>query len=136
MEANLDKVEMSVAVGSEIEFKRRRWYHRRDLRFVVFSAILIGVFFSYGYITGPAKITDRLNAAIAASESAVVNIEVTARFPPEAFHMGIYQDVGSVRGSTGSVTRLNKVKASAITALSRKYWVVSVDLGAPTPPRR
>lgn len=133
MEAN---VEMSDADIPETEFKRRRWYHRRDLRFIGLVALVLAVFFSYGYVTGPAKISDKLNAAISSDGGNAVNIQITARFPPEAFHMGIYQKVGSMRGSEGSVTRINRVKPSDIEALSRKYWVVGIDLGPPTPPRR
>ena len=43
-----------------------------------------------------------------------MNIEVTTEFPPEAFHMGIYQNLGSVRGSKGNTTTLFRVKPADV----------------------
>jgi hypothetical protein len=109
------------------EFRRRRWYHRRDIRFVAVVAAILAVYFGYGYVTGPGRMTDRLAAALE-RDPATVNIRVTAKFAPEAFHIGVYQDVGAMRGNTGNTTTLFRVTPGNVRKLSRKYWVERVDL--------
>lgn len=108
-------------------FRRRRWYHRRDIRFLTVVAAVLAGYFAYGYVTGPGRISDRLQAALDRDPPAV-NIRITAKFPPEAFHMGVYQDVGAMRGSKGSTTTLFRVTPGDVRMLSRKYWVERVDL--------
>lgn len=109
------------------DFKRRRWYHRRDLRFVSVIVLLMAVFHGYGFVTGPAKISGPLAAALDGGASKV-NIQVVARFPPEAFHISIYQEVGSMRGSNGKTTILFGATPEGVRLLSRKYWIEKIDL--------
>jgi hypothetical protein len=108
-------------------FRRRRWYHRRDIRFLIVVAAILGGYSGYGYITGPGRISDRLQAALD-RDPPTVNIRITAKFPPEAFHIGVYQNYGAMRGSEGSTTTLFRMKPSDVRMLSRKYWVERVDL--------
>ena len=110
-------------------FQRRRWYHRRDVRFVSVVAAALILFHSHGFITGPAKISGALAEALS-SDKARLNIQVETLFAPEAFHMSVYQELGSMRGSEGTVTTLHRVKPAAIYLLSRKYWVARIDLAA------
>ncbi len=117
-----------VAPGqASTEFRRRRWYHRRDIRFLIVVAAILAAYFGYGYVTGPGRITDRLQAALD-KEPPTVNIRVTAKFAPEAFHIGVYQDLGSMRGNEGNTTTLFKVTPADTRKLSRKYWIERVDL--------
>ena len=117
-----------VAAGqASTEFRRRRWYHRRDVRFLIAVAAILMVYFGYGYVTGPGRITDRLQAALD-RDPPTVNIRVTAKFPPEIFHIGVYQNHGAMRGSDGNTTTLFRVRPGDVRALSRKYWVERVDL--------
>ena len=108
-------------------FRRRRWYHRRDVRFV--SVVAAALILFHGFITGPAKISGALAEALS-SDKARLNIQVETLFAPEAFHMSVYQELGSMRGSEGTVTTLHRVKPAAIYLLSRKYWVARIDLAA------
>jgi hypothetical protein len=108
-------------------FRRRRWYHRRDLRFLSLVAFVLLVFYAYGYATADQKISEDLVAKISQSNSRV-NIFVKARFAPEAFHMSIYQKVGNVRGNAKEVTTLHRVLPSDIKMLSRKYWITNISL--------
>ena len=109
------------------EFRRRRWYHRRDIRFIVVVAAILIAYSGYGYVTGPGRISDRLHAALDRSPE-TVDIRITAKFPPESFHMGVYQDLGSMRGSEGNTTKLFRVEPGNVRKLSRKYWVERIDL--------
>jgi len=108
-------------------FRRRRWYHRRDIRFIVVVAAILIAFSGYGYVTGPGRISDRLHAVLDQGPE-TVDIRVTAKFPPESFHMGVFQDLGSMRGSEGSTTKLFRVAPGDVRTLSRKYWIERIDL--------
>jgi len=108
-------------------FRPRRWYHRRDIRFIIVVAALLAAYSGYGYVTGPGRITDRLHVALD-RDPATVNIHITAKFPPEAFHIGVYQNYGAMRGSKGNTTTLFQVTPTDVRMLSRKYWVERVDL--------
>lgn len=117
-------------VVTDASFRRRRWYHRRDVRFVGVIVALLVVYHGYGYISGPDKITPTLADAMDQSADRV-NIDVRAKFPPEAFHLGVFQKAGVVRGSKGNITTLFRVKKSDVYSLSRKYWIVAIDLAPP-----
>ena len=123
MEAVVENLETDSAKST---FKRKRWYHRRDLRFISMVASVLIIFYGFGYATGEQKLSDDLLAKISESDSSI-NIFVEARFAPEAFHMSIYQRVGNVRGSVKAVTTLYRVRPRAIKMLSRKYWVKSIS---------
>ena len=111
--------------------RNRHWHGRRDIRFLLVVVVCFAIFTGYGFITGPSRITDRLHKALEASPERV-NIVVTAKFPPEEFHMGIYQDVGAMRGSKGRSSTLFRVKPRNVKALARHYWIERIDL-APLP---
>ena len=121
-----------VAADEQIEstVRKRRWHHRRDVRFLLVVVAYLAIFIGYGYITGPSRITDRLHEALDAGPERV-NIVVTAKFPPEEFHMGIYQDVGAMRGSKGKSSTLFRVKRRDVQALARHYWIDRIDLAPP-----
>ena len=108
-------------------FRRRRWHHRRDIRFLIVVAAILGLYLGHGYVNGPQRITDRLHERLDRNP-ARINVLVTSKFPPEAFHMGVYQNVGSMRGSTGRTTTLYRVEPADIRALSRRYWIERIDL--------
>jgi len=110
------------------EARKRRWYFRRDARFLIFVGLCMSVYYGYGFVTGPARISDRLQAALEQNPDQPVNIVVTSKFPPEAFHLNIYQDLGSTRGSEGNYAVLHKVWPASVRKLSRYYWVEKVDL--------
>jgi hypothetical protein len=118
-----------MADGQQIQptFRKRRWRDRRDVRFLLVVVACFAIFTGYGYVTGPSRISDRLQTALDAGPKRV-NIVVTAKFPPEEFHMGIYQDVGAMRGSDGSSSTLFRVKPRDVQALARHYWIVKIDL--------
>ncbi len=127
------ETQIKTGVVSDASFRRSRWYHRRDVRFVFIIVVLLVIYHGHGFISGPEKITPSLAAAMRQADDRV-NIEVRAKFPPEAFHLGVFQKVGVVRGSKGNVTTLFRVKKSDVHSLSRKYWIVAIDLAPSTQP--
>lgn len=113
-----------------IEVRKRRWYNRQDARFLIVVAIFFAVFFGQGFVNGPGRISDELHAALKQNPKSV-NLSVTAKFPAEAYHMGVYQDLGAMRGNEGRVTTLFRVKPADVRTLSRYYWIEKLDLAPP-----
>lgn len=121
---------MDATEPTTAKFRGRRWHHRRDARFLIVVGVILGLYYGHGYVNGPSRISDRLHERLDQGENRV-NILVTSKFPPEVFHMGVYQELGSVRGTTGSTTTLYKVKPANVRALSRRYWIEKIDLAPP-----
>ena len=108
----------------------RRWYHRRDVRFVGLIVVFLGAFQVYGYLTGPSRISDNLQKVLGSGEKKV-DILIWAHFPAEAFHMELYQTIGAIRGKVDGAIKLANVKSQDIRFLSRKYWIKNIDLALP-----
>ena len=51
-----------------------------------------------------------------------------AKFPPEEFHIRIYQELGSMRGVKDSTAELVSVTPSGLSTLSQYYWIEKIDL--------
>ena len=111
-------------------YRRRRWYHRRDFRFIGLVLLFVLLFQGYGYLTGPSRIGDKLNQVIGAGEKKL-DILVWAKFPAEAFHMELYQTLGAIRGEMDGAVRLGGITPSDVRFLSRKYWIKNIDLAPP-----
>ena len=110
-----------------------RWLHHPTVRFLLVVSVLWGLYVGYGYLTGPARRTTRLNTALA-QPAMPLNLLVTSRFPPEEFHIRIYQQMGSMRGVTGNTAQLFGVSPANARILSRYYWIDQIDLAQdPTP---
>ena len=110
------------------KMKQRRWYMRRDVLFCAVIGALLMTYYAWGFIEGPSRITNQLQAKIQTDEEITVNIKITSNFPAQEFHMGIFQEVGTIRDTKGNDTILFKVKPSDIRMLSRKYWINLIDL--------
>ena len=112
------------------QWQPRRWYHRRDTRFVLVIISLMAVFYSWSYITGPSRLSINLSNLIEEQETPI-NIIITTNFRAQEFHLGVFQEVGTIRGSKGLDTLLYKVKPKDIRMLSRKYWIKRIDIAPP-----
>ena len=60
-----------------------------------------------------------------------VNILVTLPFPPERFHIQLFQTYGRVSGTQENAVEVRRVKRSDLVALGRNYWVKRIE---PLPP--
>lgn len=107
--------------------KKRNWSEHPTLRFLMAVLVLFGLYWGYGYLTGPSRITGRLQARLN-ENPAEVNITVTTEFPPEEFHIATYQDIGSMRGVIDSTAALYSMTPSNVVSLSQYYWVEKLDL--------
>ena len=107
--------------------KRRSWSEHPTVRFLFLGMFLFGLYWGYGFLTGPSRITDRLQARLDQNPEEL-NITVTTEFPPEEFHIAIYQEIGSMRGVIDSTAALYSMTPSNVVSLSQYYWVEKIDL--------
>jgi len=56
-----------------------------------------------------------------------VNILVTLPFPPERFHIQLFQTYGRVSGTQENAVEVRRVKRADLTALARHYWVRRIE---------
>lgn len=56
-----------------------------------------------------------------------VNVLVTLPFPPERFHIQVFQRHGRVSGTNETTVEVRGVKRSDLQALARPYWVSRVE---------
>ncbi len=101
------------------------------VRFLALGVALLAAYHGYLYLTGPSRMTDRLRARLA-QQPATVDVLVTAKFPPEEFHIRLFQQVGNMRGVDGSTAKLYTVSPANVRYLSRHYWIRGIDLAPGT----
>jgi hypothetical protein len=110
----------------------RRLGEHPTVRFLALALAVLAAYHGYLYLTGPARMADRLRARLAQGP-ATVNVLVTAKFPPEEFHIRLLQQVGNLRGVEGSTARLYAVTPASVRYLSRHYWIHRIDLAPDCP---
>lgn len=98
------------------------------VRFLFACLVVALLYVGYGYATASARLSPRLSEQLARNP-ARLNILVTTPFPPEEFHIRIYQALGNMRGVEGNTAKLYSVSAANVRFLSRYYWVQRLDLG-------
>ncbi len=107
--------------------QRRKWAAHPTVRFFSICFVLLALYWSFGYFSGPGRMTDRLNARLA-ENPARLNVAVTSKFPPEEFHISIYQRLGSMRGVRDSTAFLHTMTPGSVIYLSQYYWIDKIDL--------
>ena len=107
--------------------KLTRWGQHPTVRFLALAFALLAAYNGYLYLTGPSRMTDRLRARLAQAP-ATVNTLVTAKFPPEEFHIRLLQQVGNMRGVEGSTAKLYTITPANVRYVSRHYWITRIDL--------
>jgi hypothetical protein len=105
----------------------RRWVEHPTARFLALALAVVAVYNGYLYVTGPSRMTDGLRDRLAQGP-ATVNVLVTAKFPPEEFHIRLLQQVGNMRGVEGSTAKLHTITPTNVRYISRHYWVRAIDL--------
>jgi len=71
-------------------------------------------------IAAPAKIAPGLDAER-------VNVLVTLPFPPERFHVLVFQRYGRVSGTQGNSVEVRGVKRTDLNGVARHYWVRRIE---------
>lgn len=56
-----------------------------------------------------------------------VHLLVTLPFPPERFHVMVFQRFGRVSGTDGNTIEVRGVQRTDLTRLARPYWVSRVE---------
>ena len=56
-----------------------------------------------------------------------VNILVTLPFPPERFHVQLFQTYGRVSGTQENAVEVRGVTRADLTTVARPYWVTRVE---------
>jgi hypothetical protein len=104
-----------------------RWREHPTVRFLALALGLLAAYHGYLYATGPSRMSDRLRARLAEGPAAV-DVLVTAKFPPEEFHVRLFQQAGNMRGVEGSTATLYAVPPAGVRDLARHYWIRAIDL--------
>ena len=73
-------------------------------------------------LAAPGKIADGLN-----TDAVKVNILVTLPFPPERFHVIVFQRYGRVSGTQENSIEVRGVRKADLHAVARPYWVTRVE---------
>jgi hypothetical protein len=73
-------------------------------------------------LAAPAKIVDEFPGG-----RERVNVLVTLSFPPERFHVQIFQGFGRVSGTQDNSIEVRNVKRTDLAAVARPYWVRRVE---------
>jgi hypothetical protein len=74
------------------------------------------------WLAAPGKITGEFPA-----QRERVNVLVTLRFPPERFHVQIFQGFGRVSGTQDNSIEVRNVRKTDLAAVARPYWVARVE---------
>ena len=93
----------------------------RTARFAFVVVALVVGWQAYLALSAPG----RLDAVLAADleRGGYVNVAVTLGFPPEDFHIRVFQTHGIVSGVRGTTVLLNRVGPDDVRRISRYYWV-------------
>jgi hypothetical protein len=93
----------------------------RTLRFLLVVAALWAGWEIYLGVSAPRRIEPALARALAREPA--VNVAVTLGFPPEDFHIRLFQGHGVVSGVQGTTVLLNRVPPADVRQIARYYWV-------------
>lgn len=107
--------------------RRRAWYKRRDILFIIIFAAVWAGWDGYGRLSGPGRMTDTLTEALDKKPKNLILL-VQANFPPERFHSNVYNELGIQRGTKKDTTLLARVRPENVRWLSRQLWIKNLDL--------
>ena len=74
-------------------------------------------------LAAPGKIA----AELAQASSERMNILVTLPFPPERFHVLVFQRYGRVSGTVDNAIEVRGVARANLVSVARPYWVTKVE---------
>jgi hypothetical protein len=100
------------------------WASRRG-RIIIFTVALYLGWQAWLSMAAPGKIS--LDVTHVVSPRGTVDLLVTLPFPPERFHILIFQRYGRVSGTSGNTAEVRGVKLADVTSLARYYWVSRVE---------
>ncbi len=95
------------------------------VRFLLVVALAAGGYAAYGRLTAPWRIAPALQATL--ERGGYADIQVVLPFPPEQFHVNLFQQVGTVRGVRGTMVLIGRVPAEDVWRLARYYWIRRIE---------
>jgi hypothetical protein len=93
-------------------------------RTAVFLLVVLGLWGGwqvYLAVSAPGRLDPRLADALRREPR--LDIAVTLGFPPEDFHIRLFQAYGVVSGVQGTTVRLDRVPPEDVRRIARYYWV-------------
>lgn len=76
-----------------------------------------------GWLSWQARLKVPADLVQHASSRGTVDLLVTLRFPPERFHILMFQRFGRVVGTEGRTVELRGVATTRVRRIARFYWV-------------
>ena len=92
------------------------------IRITIGVVILYFAFQAYLLFAAPGKLAPELQAG-----AERINVLVTLPFPPERFHVLVFQRYGRVSGTHENSVEVRGVARENLTAVARPYWVKKVE---------
>lgn len=102
----------------------RRILASRAGRLIVIAAVLVAGW--QGWLASQAQRKIPQDLAAHVSARGTVDLLVTLRFPPERFHILMFQRFGRVSGTEGHSVEVRSVPVDRVRAIARLYWVDSI----------
>lgn len=93
----------------------------RTVVFVMAAGLAWGGWEAFVRLTAPGRIDAALQPAL--RQEAPVDIAVTLGFPPEDFHIRLFQGYGVVSGVRGRTVLMNRVRPEDVRRIAGYYWV-------------
>lgn len=91
-------------------------------RFLLVLLLAGLVFQAWLSLAAPAKVVGAFP-----TDREKVHVLVTLNFPPERFHVLVFQRFGRVSGTDGNTVEVRGVPRSDLASLARPYWVSKVE---------
>lgn len=91
------------------------------LKLVLGLALLYAAFQLWQTLAAPGKIAEGF------PERRRVNATVTLPFPPERFHILVFQGYGRVSGTQDNTIEVRGINKQDLPAVARPYWVRRVE---------
>jgi hypothetical protein len=98
-----------------------RALRHRTVGFLLVVALLWGGWEAYLSVSAPGRLDPALAPAL--ERGSPVDVAITLGFPPEDFHIRIFQTHGVVSGVRGTTVLLNRVAPAEVWRMARYYWV-------------
>ncbi len=75
----------------------------------------------------PGRVKELVEVRTAVTQRALQDVVVTLQFPPEQFHIKLFQSYGTVSGVRGDAVIIRRVPPEAVSEIARLYWVRQIE---------